>query len=465
VVDVATRALPSVAVPARQLPRGTAVAWAAILVAAMWVPVLSTEWAGWVHGLVLVVPPLLAAAVWRTSSIAAAYLLLIAVYFGVSALVLGRAVPSAAVATVLAWSAGIAAGALLGAALPVRRRTTTSATQARWPHVAVVVVLQLVQAYLVVSAQAGYRAQVTVGHLTPPGLLGAISTAAPVITLVLLFSCMAARRRLGTASLLAATQIAVLTASGLRGAALIFLLAVVLGGLVVLPADSPWRQPRRLLPALVGVLVLVGTTFTVAAAVKSAAAADADLSSRGTQLVDADTIVDSVAQRLDLSSYLEQGLAYRGVERAHETVAYSGQARALVPRFLWPEKPAMDYGQQVAAVFYGATSGATSSTITTVGDAALNLGAAMPLVGVALGLVLCRTELGVRGRAGVLPLVLTAILTYEFAGHEMPLVLMATGALRDFLVVTVLWVLCGLVSRRARNSDVDSDCPRPATAG
>jgi hypothetical protein len=125
-VDVATRALPSVEVPARQLPRGTAAAWAAVLVAAMWVPVLSTEWAGWVHGLVLAIPPLLAAAVWRTSSIAAAYLVLIAVYFGLSALVLGRAVPSPAVATVLAWSAGIAAGALLGAALPVRRRTTTA---------------------------------------------------------------------------------------------------------------------------------------------------------------------------------------------------------------------------------------------------------------------------------------------------------------------------------------------------
>ncbi|MGY1681920.1 hypothetical protein [Geodermatophilus sp. SYSU D01176] len=420
---------------------------AATLFLAMWVPILIPEWTWWAQPMLTVVPALLAAITWRVSRTVAVYLSVSAIYFGVTSTILGTTVSALAVSTVLAWSASIATGARIGMLVPSRQRVAEPASPPSWPHVTAVVALQVVHAFLVVTDQAGYSAQLAHGRLNPAGLLGAMSTASPVITLVLVFTALATGHMARLALTLGASQATILTASGLRGAGILFVVALIIGSLVVLPEDSPWRHPRRILVAALTAAVLVGTMFTLAAVVKNRAASEAGFSSSGTQLVTSDTVVETVARRLDLSSYLERALEYRDVDRALDAISLTDQARAVIPRFLWPDKPQVDYGPRVAQAFFGATSDRTSSTITTVGDTRLNLGSVMPLAGMALGLILCRLERRVRGGHRGLTYVVAAILTYRLVSQESPLLSLAIDSLRDLLVVSTIWLACDLAAR------------------
>lgn len=459
-LEIATRttaATPEGAVAPR-LRRGTAAAWALCLGVAMWAPLLIATWGGFRGTLLMLVPAALAILAWQTSVLAACYLAQVTAYFGVTSWLMDGTATDLAVSTVLSWSLAIAAGALMSAALPVRHHAARQeGSHPTWPHVTVVGALQFIQAYLVLTQQSGYSAQINLGRLNPTGLLGILSAAAPVLTLTLLFACLVTRRHERLAIGLTVLQAGILTASGLRGASVVFMLAVLVGSLIVVPADSPWRRRRRM--ALVGLstLVLVATMFTLAAVVKSEAAEAAGLSSSGTQLVETDTVVETVARRLDLSSYLDTGLRFRGNDAALDAVALSNQVVVAIPRALWPDKPEGDYGQRVAAIFYGSTSGKTSSTITTVGDTALNLGWGLPLAGLLLGLVLCRLEGRVRQRATTGALVTTAVLAYRVVGQESPVVIIGANALRDFLVVICIWLACDAVAKRSSRSRSQSN--------
>jgi hypothetical protein len=437
--------------------QGVSLALAIVLFIAMWVPVLVPDWRGWAQPLLLLVPAALAALVWRVSRTTAVYLSQTAIYFGLTSWILGNTVSAVAVSTVMAWSWAIAAGAFFGSVRPARRRPTALTAHPAWPHVTLVVSFQAIQAYLVLTGQSGYAAQLASGMLNPMGMLGALSAASPVITLVLVFACLATGRMTGLAIALAITEAGILTASGLRGAGIVFVFAVLIGSLVVLPQDSPWRRPKRLLATGLAALVLAGTMFTLAAAVKNQAAEEAGLVSSGSQLVTADNVVESVTARMDLSSYLERGIQYRDVEIALDAISLDDQARAAIPRFLWPEKPQVDYGHRVASVFFGATSDRTSSTITTVGDTILNLGAFMPLAAMAFGAAFCLLERMVRGGGSGFTYVVAAVLAYNLVGQEPPLISLLIDALRDLLVVASIWLVCDVIARPRRRRQVIGD--------
>lgn len=57
---------------------------------------------------------------------------------------------------------------------------------------------------------------------------------------------------------------------------------------------------------------------------------------------------------------------------------------ALIPRFLWPDKPVLQSGYWVTTEIYGQTSGYTSTAITGIGDFYLDFGIIGPLLGFAL---------------------------------------------------------------------------------
>ncbi len=262
-------------------------------------------WQGWVTALLLVVPALAGFLVRRSSFLVALYQWQTSVYFGLISVVLGRTRPAGLVSAVLLWSIGLALGALL-----LRRSVLSSGDSAwsppRWPHFVVATGLMAVQSDLVLSGQLGVQAQMEVGLSTPVGLAGILATTSPVVVLMVLMSALATRRHVTLASSLAVVQAVVLSLSGFRAAAVIFLLAVIPAAALTLPRNSPWRQPRRLLLACAVLVAMAVAGFAMGAVVKDRMATQVGLVSTGTKLFGWEDAGSVVVERLDLGSTLER---------------------------------------------------------------------------------------------------------------------------------------------------------------
>ena len=131
-----------------------------------------------------------------------------------------------------------------------------------------------------------------------------------------------------------------------------------------------------------------------------------------------------------------------------EAVSWTFQVEALIPRFIWPDKPVIDYAQRVSVAVYG-EYGRTSSTITTIGDTLVNFKIpGMIIAAVLLGFVLSLAERRVRSSVGLASLVLAAALSYAATGsQEEPLILVVADVLRNILVAAVLWAASNAVYR------------------
>ncbi|WP_251750167.1 hypothetical protein, partial [Frankia sp. AiPs1] len=124
---------------------------------------------------------------------------------------------------------------------------------------------------------------------------------------------------------------------------------------------------------------------------------------------------EAIARRLDYRPYLLRALDQRHDPDARQAVALADQAAGAVPRFLYPDKPPVDYGHAVSyAVFELPREVPTFSTITAFGDAALNLGlggATLLLFGWMLALDFCYR----RCAATTVPMVAIRILLIQMA--------------------------------------------------
>ena len=167
------------------------------LTGSMLITLAVPDWHVWSTPFLLVVPLLLALAVMRLSIISSAYLAQIVIYFGLTSLILGSHWPPRLIANVLMWSLGLATGAVASA---VPSPTTTSRARVwqtiKWPHYTLAICLMGISAYLTLSGGSGYGAQLLSGVSTPTGVLGTLSVASPIVTLLLLFSCLGAEHGL-----------------------------------------------------------------------------------------------------------------------------------------------------------------------------------------------------------------------------------------------------------------------------
>ncbi len=222
----------------------------------------------------------------------------------------------------------------------------------RWPHYLLDASLIGISAYLALSGGSGYGAQLLSGVSTPTGLLGTLSVAAPIVTLLLFLNCLGARQRLRRDIFLTISQIYVLTLSGFRGAAGLFIFAAFVGAAVTLPEDSNWRRKSRLLVAIPILMILLGVTFILGAQVKNAAASSSDASSVGSRLLTSGTAFRATATRLQLSSSLDAAISLQNDPNVERALSWVTQLHAAVPRVLWPGKPIVDYGQRVAVAVY-----------------------------------------------------------------------------------------------------------------
>jgi hypothetical protein len=150
---------------------------------------------------------------------------------------------------------------------------------------------------------------------------------------------------------------------------------------------------------------------------------------------------------MQLASSLDTAIKYQNDKAAKEAVSWTAQVEAVVPRFLWPEKPNVDYGQRVSVTMYGLTNGYSSSTITSIGDSLLNFGPlGLLLIGLFAGYafrwIAARVDAGVGG-----PSILVAVVVIDSAlNQEQPIVLSLIGILRNGLLAGGLWAVAALMT-------------------
>jgi hypothetical protein len=417
----------------------------AIMCILVWVP----EWSGWITPLLVVVPGLLAIGVMRFSIISSAYLIQTALVFGVTSLILGSDWEPRLVSVVLTWSLAIAAGTLLGGPSSMRLALPPSRSwfEPRWPHYLLSGGLIAVSAYLALSGTSGYSAQIVNGVSTPTGILGTVTTAAPIVTLTLLLSCIGSGRHSRGAIGLAGAQTLVLALTGFRAAGGVFIVAVLIGAAITLPRDSAWRRKSRLVIVIPVLLIMLLSTFVLGANIKNSAANRLGVSSSGTQLFTLDNALTNTSTRLQLGTYLDVAIEHGDDAGLKEAVSWGPQLQAAVPRFLWRDKPVVDYGNQVSVALYGSPFKRSSTPITTVGDILLNFGPfGVVLMGLFVGYAFRRVAVRVRSSTAGMSVLLCALFSYSAMNQEGAIILILIGILRDGLVAGGLWTAVTLVS-------------------
>lgn len=429
-------------------PPGYRLGLAGVAALAVGITATALPTAGWWHPLLMLLVP--AGAAWlvrRRSLLVCLYLAETAVFYGVTGVLSGAARSPELVALVSLWSVGLLLGTLITPTVPAPGRRRLSAPS--WVQFALAVVLVAVQAVLVGGARLGFQAQVSSGTTTPTGLLGTLATAAPQVVLLVGICAVSSGSRLVPAGILGAVEILLLSATGFRGAGVAFVLAAAVAGALVLPADSPWRRARRLLVAVPVGLFFVVASFVLAAQVRSSSAGELGVSSSGTALFGLDQAVTVIGDRLDASPPLAQAIYYQHDASVRRAVDWTTQLQSVVPRVLWPDKPAVDYGKDVAAAVYGVVEGQSASYITVIGDTFVNFGRIGVLVGaLALGGGLSLLEGQFRLGVGLATPVLAVVLATAVLDANSTLVFLVVGAVRSFLVTAVLWYLASLLDRR-----------------
>lgn len=432
------------------------------IVAALGIVALAASiptWTGWAPVLLFAAPAMTSWAVRRASLLVSLYLAQVSVYFGVTWLILRQERPPELVVLVVIWSLGAMVGGLCGRPDRGVEHTRTWA-QPRWPQFLLTMILLAIQASLVFSSRLGYEAQLTLGLSTPTGTLGILAATGPIVSLLLLVTALGSEKRVAGALILAVIQTILLSLSGFRGAGVIFLVASAYMAVLMLPKSSPWRSPKRVIAVVPTLFLAIGISFSVGAQVKDASATQLGVSSQGTQLFGFSEAVNDLAVRLDLSDPLQQGILYQDDPGVRNAVSWETQIAASMPRFLWPDKPVVDYGQNVSVSVYGLRYGQSASTVTAIGDTLINFGLpGVVLTSLILGYVLARCERSIRSGIGMSSLVAAAVLSYSVVEGEGPLILSVVGVIRSLLVVAALWWGAAVLNRK----DVESAGQRPAT--
>lgn len=265
---------------------------------------------------------------------------------------------------------------------------------------------------------------------------------------------MASRRSQGSTKLMlvlsacsVALQSLTLALSGFRGAGPTYIIVIVI-------CTVDLRQSLR--HTSIGKVVLMGTLamglvfglFTVGVSAREDAALSAGLSSSP---LSPSGFVLAAIERFDESNYLRSAVEYQDDESARSAVAIRDQITAVVPRFLYPGKPTVDYGPRVSVAVYGApVATRSSSTVTTFGDALINCGLAggAGLVA-AYVFILDMAFRKLRNASSVRSLSMLAAVVLAALSLENAAILSLIGLLRILLAITaVQWIMERLASSR-----------------
>jgi hypothetical protein len=371
----------------------------------------------------------------------------VSLYFGLIRLFSDESRSPLLVPIVLLWALGVVVGTLVAGA-DARQQHETRPAPPGWWHFILVMAVMTIQVMLIASGQLGLSAQITTELSTPTGLFGTLATSTPFLTVMLVISALGAQRRVPAALLLAIVEAVILPLSGFRGATPTFLITVVVSAALTLPRDSPWRRPQRV-AAVCTILAFLGIGgFTLGAQARNTTAIQLGQSSAGTWVVGPADALPMIAERLDQSAYLDSAINMRDDGAVADAVSWKLQLQGFVPRFLWPTKPTVDYGQRVSVAVYGVRDGNNSATITAIGDTLINFKVPGLVFGsILVGLMLGLGERWVRAGSRPLTLAVSIALTSFILSQEVAPIRIAVGLVRDILVATVLWYTCQALSR------------------
>jgi hypothetical protein len=149
--------------------------------------IVATGWNHWASILLLLVPILSAWAVRRASILVTFYVAQIAVFYGLTCLVLGQDRPPILIVVVAIWTVGLAVGGFVGRSR-IASRNDRRWSPPRWPQFVLMAGLLVVQTSLLFSGLLGYGAQLTLGLNNPTDVQGILATAAPIVSLMLLIT-------------------------------------------------------------------------------------------------------------------------------------------------------------------------------------------------------------------------------------------------------------------------------------
>ena len=292
----------------------------------------------------------------RRSILAAVFCALVTLEFFVAPVLaqIGSDEPRVAPETVYIWLLAVAAGAMMGATRPrsTLRLANSNNGPIRWFALGVVC-LMAAQAYLVLSGDQGYAAQIQ-GAGAPPSFLGTLSNVASVGVLAVCAMWQPGSISRSAVGALLVGEIALLVATGFRASAPVFVLSFIIVVVVAQRQHLRAVGSGKLAAVAVGLAVVIVGSFTVAAHLKTEAA----VAQMGRTDIDfvwtADAVLPQLGQRLDLGpAFWESSAYFSAVETPPDVFSWSNQLIALIPRIFWPDKPIMDWGRQVTFYIYG----------------------------------------------------------------------------------------------------------------
>lgn len=242
------------------------------------------------------------------------------------------------------------------------------------PAMFIAIVSLLAEYVLVAGGSFGVAGQYATGN-SGGGYLGLLVQIGPPSAAGALLATLARPTRttgeLVVPAGLVALQAVALTFSGFRGAAPLYVLAVALCSFRLAAPKQRMPVGRRLIVGATLLCFLAGLLLNGASVRQSAATAAGSAAAH----ISISNALPTVVQRFDESPYLARAYESRDQPAAREAVSLRNQLTAVVPRFLYPSKGNVDYGQQVSIAVYGApASTRNSSTVTTFGDALINAG-------------------------------------------------------------------------------------------
>lgn len=310
----------------------------------------------------------------------------------------------------------------------------------------------LVRVLLTASGQVGLQAQYSSGSSEsgPLALVASIGAACAAAA----FWAIRSQPPVARYTSLLATALVLghalsLAFSGFRGAGPSYLILVwIIGGPARRRLSASLWSPKR----LVGPMMIVAlgiSLFLVGAVLREGYAAAAGKTSAGTQGL---PTLKSVIDRLDGRSAFEVAYTHRDDSLAHRAVDPRPQVAAAIPRILFPDKPVVDYGRQVAYAFYGIPYAyRTSSTVTFLGDLYINVGTTgVFLLATVLGFALQRLLERLMAAMTGLSYALTYIVSAAVLRIESPVILNAVAMLRQVVFLVLLLAVVRLIASVSR---------------
>jgi hypothetical protein len=374
------------------------------------------------------------------------------------------------------WFAGWAAGQYLvgrAASPPQSVIIETSGSIPKSTLKALVIVggaSMVIQLVLLSRGAIGYGAQVrgfsSVGPLALFSTVGPISIASAYVLATIHKGRAKNWRRV--CLFLVAAQAFTIAQTGFRGAGPLYILTI---WLVRKRWDPRWHIGLRQAVAAATAVLAITMLFTVGARERAREAYDSGNVSAGSRLRPLTELPTVVLERFDHSEPLNRALERAEFPASRQAVSPRSQLVAFVPRAVWPSKPDIDYGQQIAQVFFDIpTIYTTASSITWMGDLYVQGGHGIVLiVGLLVG-ALVQSRLR-QGATAVDPIHVGAyfLLAQALLALETPLLIAGATALRTFVAFVGTYLLAclalrvvarrplpGLGARRARDASCRS---------